>query len=304
MKYIARFLILFLIFGTAYASTLKLETVTENVYAIIGELGNRTPDNLGNNSNFGFVVTNEGVVLIDSGATYEGAKEIESIVSSVTNQPIVKVINTGGQDHRWLGNNYFKNKGVEVIASSNAVTDQKARLNAQLSRLEALLGDKLLNQIIPDYADVVFDDNYSFQLGGINFEIYHSGQAHTPGDSFIWLPQQSVMFAGDIVYVDRMLGVMDHSNSKSWISVFESMMNFKPEYIVPGHGSVTNLEKAKKDTYEYLKQLRSKVSDFMDKGGDAADIKMVDMTDYQYLQNFETLSGRNAQRVFTELEWE
>ena len=304
MKYIARFLILFLIFGTAYASTLKLETVTENVYAIIGELGNRTPDNLGNNSNFGFVVTNEGVVLIDSGATYGGAEEIESIVSSVTNQPIVKVINTGGQDHRWLGNNYFKNKGVEVIASSNAVTDQKARLNAQLSRLEALLGDKLLNQTIPDYADVVFDDSYVFELGGVNFEIYHAGQAHTPGDSFIWLPQQSVMFTGDIVYVDRMLGVMDHSNSKSWISVFESMMNFKPEYIVPGHGSVTNLEKAKKDTYEYLKQLRSKVSDFMDKGGDAADIKMVDMTDYQYLQNFETLSGRNAQRVFTELEWE
>ena len=304
MKYIARFLILFLIFGTAYASTLKLETVTENVYAIIGELGNRTPDNLGNNSNFGFVVTNEGVVLIDSGATYGGAKEIETVVSSVTNQPIVKVINTGGQDHRWLGNNYFKNKGVEVIASSNAVTDQKTRLNAQLSRLEALLGDKLLNQTIPDYADVVFDDDYVFELGGVNFEIYHAGQAHTPGDSFIWLPQQSVMFTGDIVYVDRMLGVMDHSNSKSWISVFESMMNFKPEYIVPGHGSVTNLEKAKKDTYEYLKQLRSKVSDFMEKGGDAADIKMVDMTDYQYLQNFETLSGRNAQRVFTELEWE
>ena len=72
----------------AYASTLKLETVTENVYAIIGELGNRTPDNLGNNSNFGFVVTNEGVVLIDSGATYEGAEEIESIVSSVTNNPL------------------------------------------------------------------------------------------------------------------------------------------------------------------------------------------------------------------------
>ena len=304
MKYIARFLILFLIFGTAYASTLKLETVTENVYAIIGELGNRTPDNLGNNSNFGFVVTNEGVVLIDSGATYEGAEEIESIVSSVTNQPIVKVINTGGQDHRWLGNNYFKHKGVEVIASSNAVIDQKARLNAQFSRLETLLGSKLLNQTIPDYADVVFDDNYVFELGGVNFEIYQAGQAHTPGDSFIWLPQQSVMFTGDIVYVDRMLGVMDHSNSKSWISVFESMMNFKPEYIVPGHGSVTNLEKAKKDTYEYLKQLRSKVSDFMEKGGDAADIKMVDMTDYQYLQNFETLSGRNAQRVFTELEWE
>jgi len=304
MKYIARFLILFLIFGKANASTLKLETVTENVYAIIGKLGNRTPDNLGNNSNFGFVVTNEGVVLIDSGATYEGAEEIESVVSSVTKQPIIKVINTGGQDHRWLGNNYFKHKGAEIIASSNAVTDQKARLNAQFSRLEALLGSKLLNQTIPDYADVVFDDNYSFELGGVNFEIYHPGQAHTPGDSFIWLPQKSVMFTGDIVYVDRMLGVMDHSNSKSWISVFESMMDFMPKYIVPGHGSVTNLEKAKKDTYEYLKQLRLKVSEFMDKGGDAADIKLVDMTDYQYLQNFETLTGRNAQRVYTELEWE
>lgn len=75
---------------------LKLQKVTENVYAIVGELGNRTAGNLGNNATFGFVITTEGVVLIDSGGTYQGAEEIGLLVKKVTDRPIVTVINTGG----------------------------------------------------------------------------------------------------------------------------------------------------------------------------------------------------------------
>ena len=88
---------------------LELQKVTADVYAIVGELGNRTAKNLGNNATFGFVITAEGVVLIDSGGTYQGAQEIDRLIKSVTDKPVVRVINTGGQDHRWLGNGYFKN---------------------------------------------------------------------------------------------------------------------------------------------------------------------------------------------------
>ena len=98
------------VFGQAWANNnqLELQKVTQNVYAIVGELGNRSPENLGNNATFGFVVTSAGVVLIDSGGTDDGAKAIDEIVKTVTNKPVVLVINTGGQDHRWLGNEHFK----------------------------------------------------------------------------------------------------------------------------------------------------------------------------------------------------
>ena len=298
-------MVLALTFGQSWADgKLKLQKVTRDVYAIVGELGNRTKDNLGNNATFGFVVTAEGVVLIDSGGCYQGAKNIDMLIKGVTDKPVVTVINTGGQDHRWLGNGYFKKQGAEIIASENAVIDQKSRSRDQFIMLGNLVGDEIISDTNAVYADKTFTDKFEFKKGETLFEIHYSGQAHTPGDSYVWLPQQKVMFTGDIVFVERMLGVGAQSNSKSWVSVFESMADYKPQYLIPGHGNATNLSRAKKDTYDYLVFLRKSVADFMKKGGDISDIGGVDQSRFNYLKNYESISGRNAQQVFTELEWE
>lgn len=283
---------------------LQLYKVAENVYAIVGELGNRTSENLGNNATFGLVITTEGVVLIDSGGTYKGAEDIHRLIKSITDKPITTVINTGGQDHRWLGNGYFKEQGAALIASKKAVEDQKARTQDQFIRLGNLVGDEGLKGTDPVYAEQTFDDKLEFELGGVKFEIFHSGQAHTPGDSFVWLPQQNVMFTGDIVYTQRMLGIGSQSNSKSWINVYKSMAAYKPEHIVPGHGQATDMATANADTYDYLVFLRASVSTFIENGGDIIDIGNVDQSKFSRLLNHETLAGRNAQQVFTELEWE
>ncbi|MEJ2453536.1 MAG: MBL fold metallo-hydrolase [Candidatus Thiodiazotropha sp.] len=283
---------------------LEVQTVTKDVYAIVGELGNRTPENFGNNATFGFVVTTKGVVLVDSGGTYEGAKAISQVIKSVTNKPVIKVINTGGQDHRWLGNDFFKKQGAEIIASASAVKDQKERVKDQFFMLGNLVGDSAVKLTTPVYADITFENEYKFELGGITFQIYHKGPAHTPGDSFVWIKDKSVMFTGDIVFVDRLLGVLDHSNSKSWLAVYESMAKFNPKFIVPGHGSVTDIGQAKHDTYDYLFELRQAVSAFIDDGGDVSEISKIDQSKFKSLPNFDVLSGRNAQRVFFELEWE
>jgi glyoxylase-like metal-dependent hydrolase (beta-lactamase superfamily II) len=283
---------------------LKLQKVADNVYAIVGELGNRTPENLGNNATFGFVVTSDGVVLIDSGGTYKGAKEIHRLIKSITKKPVTTVINTGGQDHRWLGNGYFKEHGARLIASRKAVEDQKARTQDQFISLGSLVGDEGLSGTDAVYAEQIFDDKLKFEFGGVKFEIFHNGQAHTPGDSFVWLPQKNVMFTGDIVYTQRLLGVGSQSNSKSWLEVYQSMAAYIPEHIVPGHGQATDLASADADTYDYLVFLRESVSAFIESGGDITEIGSLDQSKFSHLLNFKTLAGRNAQQVFTELEWE
>jgi glyoxylase-like metal-dependent hydrolase (beta-lactamase superfamily II) len=296
-----------LLFNQAFATEQekpRLQNVTDNVYAIVGSLANRSTENLGNNATFGFVVTSVGVVLIDSGGTYKGAEQIHEIIKGVTDQPVVKVINTGGQDHRWFGNEYFRNLGAEIIASKAAVEDQKARLQDQLQRLGSLVGDEVLQGTRAVYADKVFDNELKFRLGETEFELRHAGQAHTPGDVFIWLPEQDVMFTGDIVYIERMLGIGEQSTSKSWAEVYETMMAFDPLHIVPGHGHVTSQKRANKDTYGYLTFLRKAVSEFMEGGGDISEIRQIDQSQYNYLLNHETLAGRNAQKVYSELEWE
>jgi glyoxylase-like metal-dependent hydrolase (beta-lactamase superfamily II) len=284
--------------------TLNINKVTDNVYAIVGELGNRSPENLGNNATFGLVLTSKDVVLIDSGGTYQGAKALHEVIKSITDRPVTLVINTGGQDHRWLGNGYFKAQGARIIASANAVEDQKARTQDQFARLANLVGDDGLSGTDTVYAEQTFDNHLTVTSGDVTFEIFHTGQAHTAGDSFVWLPQKKVMFTGDIVYTQRMLGVGSQSNSKSWIEVYQAMAAHKPAHIVPGHGQATELSKAKADTYDYLVFLRESVSAFMEEGGDISEVGSIDQSKFDYLQNYKTLAGRNAQQVFSELEWE
>jgi glyoxylase-like metal-dependent hydrolase (beta-lactamase superfamily II) len=305
LKPLSTLLLLILLCHPSWAvEGLTLQKVTDDIFAIVGELGNRTADNLGNNATFGFVVTADGVVLIDSGGTYLGAQQIDQLIKTVTDKPVITVINTGGQDHRWLGNGYYKKSGAEIIASEEAVNDQKARTQDQFIMLGNLVGDKGLVSTDAVYADKTFTDKLELIRGGTTFMIYHVGQAHTPGDSFIWLPKEEVMFAGDIVYVERMLGVGTQSNSKSWVDVYQAMAAHKPQHLIPGHGQATNLQQANKDTYDYLVFLRNSVSEFMENGGDITDIGSVDQSEYSYLLNYETLAGRNAQQVYTEIEWE
>jgi glyoxylase-like metal-dependent hydrolase (beta-lactamase superfamily II) len=283
---------------------LILHQVTGNVYGLVGPLHDRTAKNLGNNATFGFVVTSEGVVLIDPGGSFKGAKRIHGIIRSVTEKPVRVVINTGGQDHRWLGNDYFKAQGATVIASAEAVEDQKARLNEILLRLGNAAGDDVLQGTRESYADRTFDKEYRFRLGGVDFELYHPGNAHSPGDSFVWLPQQKVMFAGDITCTDRMLSMMWFSRSKSWTEAYEAMASFHPVTVIPGHGKPGTLEVADRDTYEYLTTLRKAVAEFMAAGGGIEEVNRIDQSKFRYLENYDQLKDRNAQKVYEEIEFE
>ena len=214
------------------------------------------------------------------------------------------MINTGGQDHRWLGNGYFKALGAHIIASKAAVEDQTARKQDQFFVLGRLVGAKGLQGTDAVYADKTFDTDMQFELGGTTFEIHHVAPAHTPGDSFVWLPKQHVMFAGDIVFTERMLGILDHSSSKGWVDAFEAMAAYQPKYVVPGHGHVATLAKAKTDTYDYLVYLRDIVARFRKAGRDISEVGTINQSKFNYLLNYQTLAGRNAQRVYSELEWE
>lgn len=301
------FILFCLITTTAAAKNtqnLVLNKVTKNVWAIVGPLTNRNKENLGNNATFGFVVTDEGVVLIDSGGTFLGAKAIHKFIKSVSKKPIRYVINTGGQDHRWFGNDYFSSLGAKIISSEAAKKDHKARSSSQWSMLESRVGKKGIKGTKEKFADIVFANEYKFSLGSFKFELYHKGQAHTPGDAYVWLPQSKVVFTGDIVYTERMLGVGEQSNSKSWLAAFDAMAGLKPKHLIPGHGAPTTLGKAIKDTRNYLAYLRKAIALFMENGGGAHEISRINQTQFKYLNNYDSLKGRNALKIYTELEWE
>ncbi|MBT3143148.1 MBL fold metallo-hydrolase [Phaeobacter gallaeciensis] len=287
----------------ALADILEVQPVTDNVWAIVGPLEQRSPKNLANNATFGLVVTPDGAVLMDTGGSWQGAEMLHEAIRTVTDQPVVHVIDTGGQDHRWLGNGYWQAQGATVIASEAAVEDHRARTEEHIIALSQFLGARL-DGTEPAYADVTFATDYTLEFGGLSFEIMHRGAAHTPGDSFVWLDERDVMFTGDIVYVDRLLGNGPARDTDSWIAVFEAMAVYQPAHIVPGHGRATDLPTATRDTHDYLVNLRTRIGELIEEGGDIMDAPKIKQSAWSYLEQFDSLAGRNAQATFEEMEWE
>ncbi len=289
------------------ASRLEIQKVTDNVYALVGQRGPMSKWNFGTNATFGVVVTNEGVVLIDPGASDHAARYIYKTIQTITEKPVVLVIDTGSEDLRWLGNAYFKSLGAKIITSKVALKEQKIRANDQISRLDEYIFPKFSAGTTDVYADEVFNTDKTITVGNTHFVLKYSGHGYMPGDFYVWLPEQSVVFSGDFISTQRMLAVSQDSNTKKWIEVFEEIEALKPKHIVPGHGHATDIKKARADTYIFLKTLRKSVKTFMKQGGqieDVSSLKEYPLSPYERLIGFEMLLGRNALHVYMEMEWE
>ncbi len=116
-----------------------------------------------------------------------------------------------------------------------------------------------------------------------------------------------MLFSGDLVYVDRLLGVIPVSNTKDWLASFEAMEKLAPKKIVPGHGQVwvCDLAKAKRETKDYLVLLRGHMKTAIDKGLDLQTaINTLDQSRFKHLLNYEALKGGNASRTYLEMEME
>jgi len=294
-----------LLVASAHALEVKFQPVADGVFAHIGDTGPRSLENEGLNANIGLVVTPAGAVLIDSGATSQSARQIHEAVKKVTLQPVKWVINTGGQDHRWLGNGYFKEQGAEIIAHANARADMQARGGDHLAGLKSILKDNAEGTVPTLPTRFISGNDSRLELGGVVFQLEHRNGAHTPGDMMVWLPQMNVLFTGDVVYVNRLLGVIPVSDTRNWLATFAVIEELDPKVIVPGHGDVTDLATARADTLAYLVALRAHMKKAVDDGADMSTaVKSFDAKPYMRLRNAAELMPGNASRAYLELERE
>lgn len=289
--------------GAAHAYEPRAEKLVDNVYAIVGPLGQRSADNDGLNANYGFVVTPKGVILIDSGASRLGAEKLATAVRKVTKLPVRWVVNTGSQDHRWLGNAYFAGQGAEVIALARTAATQAEYAAQQMQGLERFLGKRLEGTTPLPAPKTLAGETVTLELGGVTLELAYT-DAHYPGDARLWLPRQRVVFTGDLVYVDRLLGVLPMSSVKNGQQAFHALATLKPARIVPGHGRVTDLAQAQRETGDYYDFLAAKV------GAAAREMEPMDATldryadlpQFRHLENYADLHRANMNRAFVEFE--
>jgi glyoxylase-like metal-dependent hydrolase (beta-lactamase superfamily II) len=291
--------------GPAWALDIRFVPVAPSAYAYVGETEGRTHENEALNANFGLVVTPAGALLIDSGASFQGARQIAAAVKAVTPQPIRWVINTGGQDHRWLGNGFFKAQGAEILAHASGEADMRARGPEQLQANAPVLKEKKAGTEVVLPTRWLRDDTTTLTLGGVTVQVLHRGGGHTPGDSLVWLPHSGVVFTGDVVYVDRILGLHAVSRTKTWVKSFEALEALNPKVVVPGHGRVTTLAQAQQDTGALLKALRAHMGKAVEAGTDlAAAVKSFDAAPFKHLQHVDVWLPQLANRTYLEMEQE
>jgi glyoxylase-like metal-dependent hydrolase (beta-lactamase superfamily II) len=293
----------FLFSSSALAYTPKAEKVVDSVYAIIGPLGQRSADNNGLNANMGFIVTDDGVILIDSGASKLGAQQLEQAVAAITPRPIKWVINSGSQDHRWLGNDYFASKGAEIIAMARTAQTQAQYAKQHMAGLRKFLGKRLDGTVPLPAEKTLAGDKASVTLGGVKLELRYT-DAHFPGDAWIWLPQQKVLFSGDLIYVDRVFAVLPWSSVKHGQRAFHAMEALQPKYIVPGHGRVSDLARARRDTgdyYDFLNKTIGSAAEAMENMEEVLN-RYNHLPQFEHLEHFDELHRTNMNRSWLEYE--
>lgn len=283
----------------------RAERVADNVYAIVGPLGQRSAENDGLNANYGFVVTPGGVILIDSGASRLGAEKLETAVRAVTDKPVRWVVNTGSQDHRWLGNDYFAGRGAEIVALQRTAATQARSASQQLAGLERFLGKRLAGTRPLPAPRPLAGETATIELGGETLTLVHT-DAHFPGDAIVHLPKRAIVFTGDLVYVDRLLSVLPGSSVRKGQQAFAALVALVPApvRIVPGHGAVCDLAKARRETgdyYDFLAHVIGKAAKDMEPMDEVLG-RHADLPAFRHLANYDSLHRANMNRAFTEFE--
>ena len=278
--------------------------VIPHVWSAIGATAPPTYENSGHNNNLSFIVTGDGVVVINGGAAYLLAKALHDEIKAITDQPVKLVIDENGQGHAMLGNSYWAEQGVPILAHVDAAHEIEERGNRILENMKQYNRDKAEGTFVAPPTRT-FEDKEVIEMGDFRIEVLHLGPAHGPGDTQVWLPQQGMVIAGDMAFHERMLPIFEDTIVLDWIETWDCCFEqLGATYVIPGHGHPTNMAQVRRYTRDYLVHLREVVGAHLNAGGDLAEAYYVDQSPYLHLDTYEQLATRNAGRVYEQMEFE
>ena len=278
--------------------------VIPGVWSAIGATAPPTYENAGHNNNLSFIVTGEGVVVVNSGASHALAQTLHAEIRRVTEEPVKLVFTENGQGHAMLGNGYWVDQGVPVIAHVDAAEAFASHGSSSLAAAQRVTGKQAEGtRIVPPTE--TFDDEYIVEMGAFLIEARHLGPAHSPGDIVVWLPRQSLVISGDMAFHERMLPIFEDTLTADWLETWDTGFEaLGATYVIPGHGHPTNMDQVRRYTRDYLEYLRARIAEHIEAGGDLAGAYYVDQSPYARLDTYEELATKNAGRVFEQMEWE
>jgi len=288
------------------APAMVAKKVSASAWYVEGVSALGSPANQDFISNAGFVVTQTGVVVIDALGSPALASRLVEEIHKVTPLPITHVIVTHYHADHVYGLQTFKALGARIVAHQAAreyLNSETARLRLEVSRKDLAPWVNADTHLVQ--ADEWIDGPKDLTVGGIVFKIKPVGPSHTPEDLVIYLPQEKVLFAGDLVFRSR-IPYVGQADSRHWIAALEQLLAFDAQIIVPGHGPFS--EEARKDmqlTRDYLVYLRAameRAAKNMDPFEEA--YAATDWTPFEHLPLFKVANRMNAYNTYILMEQE
>ena len=245
--------------GTAAADAPRMQAreAASGCWYVEGLAALGSPANQNFISNAGFVVTTAGVVVIDALGSPALAERLLAEIAKVTPQKVTHVIVTHYHADHIYGLQVFADLGAKIIAQRAGreyLNSDTARLRLDASRSELAPWIDERTRLVP--ATEWIDARRELTVGDTKFVIEPVGPAHTKDDLVVYLPARKLLYAGDLVFRNR-IPFVGEADSRSWIASLDKLLTFGAEIIVPGHGPVST--EARKDmqlTRDYLAYLR------------------------------------------------
>ena len=257
-------------------------------------------------SNAGFVITPQGVVLIDALGSPELARRLLLEIRKLTPLPVTHVIVTHYHADHIFGLLVLKQAGARILAHRGAreyLVSDTARLRMEASRKDLAPWIDTQTRLVE--ADEWLDGDRELVLGGVRLRILHMGPAHTPEDLVVYLPEEKLLFAGDLVFRAR-VPFVGQADSRLWIKSLDRLLALEATTFVPGHGPVSTAARPDVQlTRDYLLHLRAvmgtaaKNMDPFDQAYAAAD-----WSRYAHLPLFQAANRMNAYNTYLLMEQE
>ncbi len=271
-----------------------------------GQAGMASAANRGYMSNVGFVVTDDGVVVSDALGTPPLGAAMVRAIRQITAMPIRRVIVSHYHADHIYGLQALKAAGAQVFARREAMaylTSGVAEARLAQRRVDLVPWVDDATRVVPP--DVWLDGDTDFRLGGVTFRLIWSEGGHTPEDLMMFVDEDRLLFAGDLIFAGR-IPFVGNGDSKGWLAAMDKMIALAPTVVVPGHGPASHdVARDLVLTRDYLRDLRAQM------GRAVADLEpfdaayaRADWSRYRSLPAFEAANRINAYGTYLRLEQE
>ena len=292
--------------SSAKPPSMRVQQAGEGVFYVQGlsEMGSSANQNF--ISNAAFVVTPQGVVVIDALGSPELAQRLLAAIRQRTRAPIHTVVVTHYHADHIYGLQVFQAEGARILAHEAAkeyLTSETAQLRLQASRQDLWPWVDEKTRLVA--ATQWIQGPSDFEVGGVTFKVIPVGPSHTAEDLVVYLPQKKVLFAGDLVFRNR-IPYVGQADSRHWIEALHHLLEFDARVMIPGHGPIsTEPQSDMRMTRDYLTYLRDSMAKAAEELTPFEDAyRQTDWRRFEKVPLFKAANRMNAYNTYLLLERE